>query len=344
MTIDGTGNVGIGTTGPDAKLHANAGTSETVKIHSDQGTGVASIDILSDVGGIALTSGLASADAINLIASAGGVDVDGALQVNIASSQNAADAVRINSSAGGIDIDAAGAAGEDITLDNAAGSIVITAAEAIADSIVLSSTNGGIDISAVGAGAGLDIDIVNTGGSIILSATESANDAIKVEATAGGIDILASGAAAGEDIDVIATGSSVNITSTEAVGNAINLSASNAAGGIILDAGTGKVSVTGANLSLGTAAMQFEMTGGAATDFIGQGTLVAGTVTISNTNIAAGDRIFVTRNALNASPELGDFITTISAATSFTVASYDAAGALANTDVSGFDYFIVREL
>lgn len=211
-------------------LHANAGTSETIKIHSDQGTGVASLDLVSDVGGISLTSGLASADAINLSASAGGVDVDGALQVNIASSQNAGDAVRINASAGGIDIDAAGAAGEDITIDNAAGSIVVTAAEAIADSIVLSSTNGGIDILCPGAGAGLDIDIVNTGGSIVLSATESANDAIKVEATAGGIDILASGAAAGEDIDIVATGSSVNISSSESASDSIKIEST--AGGV----------------------------------------------------------------------------------------------------------------
>lgn len=97
------------------------------------------------------------------------------------------------------------------------------------------------------------------------------------------------------------------------------------------------------NLILTSVATQVQMNGGAVTDFIGQGTLVAGTVTIANTNIAAGDRIFVTRSALNASPALGDFITTISAAASFTVASYDALGAVETTDVSSFDYFIVRQ-
>jgi len=87
-------------------LHANGGVSETIRLRADQGTGVASIDILSDVGGISLTSGLASADAINLAASAGGVDIDGALQVNIASSQAAATAVQITASngAGGVTI------------------------------------------------------------------------------------------------------------------------------------------------------------------------------------------------------------------------------------------------
>ena len=109
-----------------------------------------------------------------------------------------------------------------------------------------------------------------------------------------------------------------------------------------LKAGSGDVNVYG-NLVMQNVATQLEMNGGAATDFIGRGTLVAGTVTIANTNIASTDRIFVTRNALNASPALGVFITTISAATSFTVASYDVTGGLENADVSGFDYFIVRQ-
>lgn len=105
----------------------------------------------------------------------------------------------------------------------------------------------------------------------------------------------------------------------------------------------GDVTVEKGNLIMGAVATQLQMNGGAVTDFIGQATLVAGTVTVANTNIAAGDRIFCTRSALNASPALGDFITTIVAATSFTVASYDAVGVLENTDVSAFDYFIVRQ-
>ena len=91
------------------------------------------------------------------------------------------------------------------------------------------------------------------------------------------------------------------------------------------------------------AATQFTMTGGAATDFIGQVTLVGGTQTVANTNIAAGDRILLTRSALNASPALGHPITTISAGASFTVTAYDNSGVAVVTDVSTFDYFIVRQ-
>jgi len=131
-------------------IHANGGTSERVRLHSDQGTGVDSVLLDSDVGGLTLLSGLASADAINLTASAGGVDIDGALQVNIASSQNAVDAIRIVASAGGIDIDAVGAATEDINITNTGGSVVVVATESVADAIRMNASGaaGGFDIDA----------------------------------------------------------------------------------------------------------------------------------------------------------------------------------------------------
>lgn len=194
-------------------LHANGGTSETVRIRSDQGTGVASIDLLSDVGGITLTSGLASADAINLAASAGGVDIDGALQVNIASSQNAVDAIRIVASAGGIDIDAVGAATEDINITNTGGSIYIGATESAADSVKIESTAGGIDIFASGAAAGEDIDIVATGSSINITATEAAANAIVLSASdaAGGVDISTGGGS----VDISSAGMVTMVAGTD---------------------------------------------------------------------------------------------------------------------------------
>lgn len=176
------------------RLHADGGTSETIQIHSDQGTGVSSVGLLSDVGGITLrAAGLASADAINLEAPAGGIDVDAALQINITSTQNAADAIRLLSTAGGIDIDAVGTAGEDINITNTGASVVIAATEAIADAITLSASSGGIDITS--AGAALDIDITATGGSINVIATQAAADAIVLNASnaAGGIDISTGG-------------------------------------------------------------------------------------------------------------------------------------------------------
>lgn len=227
-------------------VRANGGTSETIRVHSDQGTGVGSINLLSDVGGITLTAtGLASADAINLEAPAGGIDVDAALQINIASSQNAANAIVVNASAGGIDITAAGAATEDIDIVNTAGSVNLSAGEAIADSVTVVSLAGGIDITAAG-GAALDIDVVNTAGSVNITAGESAADSIVITSLIGGIDIVAAGASAGEDIDISAVGSSVNVSSTEDAALAIYLHANGGTSETVdihSDQGTGVASI-----------------------------------------------------------------------------------------------------
>jgi len=243
IVIASTGSsVNISATENDAGaiyIRANGGASERVRLHADQGTGVDSVLLESDVGGITLLSGLASADAINLTSSAGGIDIDAALQINITGTQNAGDAIRILASAGGIDVDAVGAAGEDINITNTGGSLFLIASEADSQAVRIQASNaaGGIDIDAGTAGIDIattgvlsidsagatnltatgafDLTLQSTAGSVIVSASESAADALQLLSTAGGIDILASGASAGEDIDIVATGSSVNITSTE---------------------------------------------------------------------------------------------------------------------------------
>lgn len=196
------------------RLHANGGTSETIQLHSDQGTGVGSINLLSDVGGITLTAtGLASADAINLEATAGGIDADAALQINIASSQVAADALRFVASdaAGGIDVDAgtggiavdttgalsldSAAASNftvtgafDLTLSSSAGSVIVQGAEAVADAVQITASNaaGGLDLNA-GTG-GVAVDAV--GGSIALTAGTGANGSITLTSTGTGDIVL----------------------------------------------------------------------------------------------------------------------------------------------------------
>jgi hypothetical protein len=110
LTLASAGGRVVISAGEDAAdaiyLHADAGTSEVIRLHSDQGTGAASVHLESDVGGVTLTSGLASADAINVVATNGGVDVDAALEINIASSQAAATAISMDASdaAGGITV------------------------------------------------------------------------------------------------------------------------------------------------------------------------------------------------------------------------------------------------
>lgn len=243
-------------TGTVSFTGATGGITMTSATASSFGTTGAGIDLtLSSAAGRVVVNGEeAAADAVRILSAAGGIDVDVALQMNLASSQNAIDAVRILASAGGIDIDAVGAAAEDINITNTGGSIVLQSTESAVDSIDIISTAGGIRLRATGAAATEDISLTATGSSIVLSATEtvsdainidattggidvdaagqiniatsqSASDSIVIESTAGGIDILASGAAAGEDIDIIATGSSVNVTSTENAAQAIYIRA-----------------------------------------------------------------------------------------------------------------------
>jgi len=102
----------------------------------------------------------------------------------------------------------------------------------------------------------------------------------------------------------------------------------------------------GGDMIMSAVATKLQMNGGAVTDFIGQATLVSGTVTIANTNIAANDRIFLTRADENSSSALGDLtITALTASTSFVITALDPSdGSTTITgDVSIVNYFIVRQ-
>jgi len=113
-----------------------------------------------------------------------------------------------------------------------------------------------------------------------------------------------------------------------------------------LDETSKDVEVPQGNVLISGAAKQLQVEGGAATDFIGQATLVAGTVTVANTNIAATDKIFVQREGVAASTALGVLDVSISAATSFTITALQPGtpGSTETNDVSIVNYFIVRQL
>jgi hypothetical protein len=224
-------------------FHANGGTSETIEVHSDQGTGVASVKLLSDVGGITLRStGLASADAINLEAPAGGIDMDGALQVNIASSQDAAGAITLSASAGGITLAATGEATQDILVTNTGGSIGISATENVSDAIVINATGAaaGLQLRAGTAGilVGTDADTVVLsvgdiaptasrtttigGGTVITAAVTDLVDIAPDGATTNAnsikqVDIATGGVTLGQNLVNIATGNRTSGTHTVAV-------------------------------------------------------------------------------------------------------------------------------
>lgn len=117
------------------------------------------------------------------------------------------------------------------------------------------------------------------------------------------------------------------------------------AAGTTVTAGTDLISTAG-NVLIQGAGKQLRVEGGAATDFIGTATLVLGTVTVLNTNIAAGDRIFLQRIAANASTLLGELSYVINAGVSFVITALETAtpGDTEVGDVSTVAYFIVRQL
>lgn len=278
------GSVNISATENDSgaiTIGTNGGTSERITVTCAQGTNAASIGLVSTAGGVTITGGLGTADAINITASnaAGGIDVD------------AGTSGFIVDTTGAISLDSAAASNFtvtgafDLTLASSAGSVNITAGESAADSIVISSSAGGIDILAAGAAAGEDIDIIATGSSINITSTENVTDALV---------ITASGAASALQLDA-GTGSirfgSGLVVAVTSVNNAaspytvlgtdyfISVDSSGGAVTVTLPAATGLAGRTYVIRDTGGAAAVNNITiGGGGTNLIGGGAAAASKV------------------------------------------------------------------
>lgn len=279
---------------PSILLEANGGTSEQVKLYSNQGTSVSSVYLLSDVGGLTLrATGLASADAINLEAPAGGIDMDAALQINIASSRNTADAIVLSASAGGIDILAAGAAGEDIDILNTAGSVNITGGEAAADAVVINAIDaaGGITIGAgtggIVAGAVNGSVIVTSGTGLFALSADAAATTVNI-ATGGAAKTTTLGSTNTTSTTTVqsGTGGTILTSADEILLDAVGVLELNSSAGVIgigndavaqnINIGTGAAArtVTVGNVTGATAVVLNSGTGGVAVNTTGTGDIV----------------------------------------------------------------------
>lgn len=219
-------------------IEADGGTSETIQIHADQGTGAASIYLLSDVGGVKLEStAFANASALTLESTLGGIDMNAALAVTL-------------DTAAGFSLDAATAsnvtvtgAGQNLTLASVGGSVAVTSTEDAASAIslitnagtsetlVLTNTQGtgasAIDLTATAGGIYLDgalnIDLDSTAEIDIDAGTTITIDAgtnVSIDAaTASNFTVTG----AGENLTLASVGGSVAITSTEDAASAISL-------------------------------------------------------------------------------------------------------------------------
>lgn len=175
-----------------------------------------------------------------------------------------------------------------------------------------------------------------------LAATTTVTGGTGVTATTGNISATAGQVNAGT---TMTAGTGITATTGNIVATAGNVSA----GGTVsatttVTAGTDLISTAG-NVLIQGAGKQLRIEGGAVTDFAGTATLTGGTVTVANTNIAATDQIYVTREGKNASTALGVLNTAIVAATSFTIEALNPTdGSLQTNDLSTVKYFIVRQL
>ena len=152
LSIDGTddSNVTVTGSGKDLSIQAVGGGSGQTLTLSSAGTGSTAINMIATAGGI------------DIAASSGG-DIDihnSAKSVNILADENVADAVTISASAGGIDITAIGSAGEDIDILATGSSVNVTSTEDAANAIYLRANGGTSETIKVHADQGTGDDSI----------------------------------------------------------------------------------------------------------------------------------------------------------------------------------------
>jgi hypothetical protein len=247
VTIDsGTAGITMDTTGA---LSIGAEDNSDITV-----TGAFNLLLESTLGKVIIDSGKAAADAVDITCAAGGIDIDGALQINLESTQAAATAISINASnaAGGVVVNA-GTGG--IAL-NTTGAIAFnpgtaTIFDVATGNLTLEATTGSVIVEGGAASAT----------AVHLDATLNAAGGVTIDAGTGGIDLDTTGALSLDgaaasnvtvtgafDLTVNSTAGSVIVQGGEAVADAIQLTTG----------GTG--GITG---SFGTAGMTMSTTGAA---------------------------------------------------------------------------------
>lgn len=175
-----------------------------------------------------------------------------------------------------------------------------------------------------------------------LAATTTVTAGTGITSTTGNIAATAGNVTAGAAVSATTTitaGTGVTSTTGNIVATAGAVNA-----GTSMTATAGDITATLGNVVVNGAAKHFSVHGGAVTDFIGQAVLVNGTVNVANTNIAATDRIFVTRSAKNASTAYGTFLTAITPSGSFDITSCKSDTTTETNDASTVDYVIIRQV
>jgi hypothetical protein len=181
LELDSAGYINVTSTVNGANalyLRANGGASETIKIHSDQGTavteGAASVCLLSDAGGVELRSTANLANAINLTVDGGTTSSMTLFNDQGTSVTEGSASIQLLSDAGGIGIKSTSGLANAILLTADGGTsetIKLHADQGTSESsIELTSDAGGVDIN-VAAGKTFAVDA----GILSLNSTASSN-------------------------------------------------------------------------------------------------------------------------------------------------------------------------
>ncbi|PJB31408.1 MAG: hypothetical protein CO109_10120, partial [Deltaproteobacteria bacterium CG_4_9_14_3_um_filter_65_9] len=227
LSFDGVtdSNFTVTGSGQSLTLAAAGGGAQSVFVTS-AGTGVNAVDISATAGGFSI-DGANTTSNITLTGDGAGDDltvgVAGAFDSSLilSSTGTGADALQITASAGGIDIAATGAAaGEDIDITATGSSINLTSTEAIADAIRIyaSDAAGGADID-VGTG-GFIVDQAGATGGISLDAATSSNYTV----TGSGMNLtLASAGGGAQSVILNSAGTGVNAIDLEATAGGFSI-------------------------------------------------------------------------------------------------------------------------
>ena len=240
------------------------------------------LTLASGAGRVIVNGEEAAANAITLLSAAGGIDADCALQMNLASSQAAADAVRIDASnaAGGIDVDDGGGgmtfdslagisldaaaasnfsvsgAGIDLSLVSAGGRVVMNGEEAAADACRILSAAGGLDCDVA-----LQLSLVSSQAAVadsIRIQASAADGGIDIDSGTGGINMASTGVLDLDAAGALSINSSAGVINmgddavaqninigTGAAARTVTMGNTTGASGLVLQAGTGEITVTG---------------------------------------------------------------------------------------------------
>jgi hypothetical protein len=270
LTSTGTGADAIGLTANSGGIDINAGSGgiavdTTGALSLDAGsssnfnTTAGDITIDAQTGSVIIDGGEAVADAIRIHASAvaGGIDID-AGNNGIYIDTTGTFSITSTSTASESVITHSGAPGQDLSVSCTSGSLRLVGGEEAIDAVVIQASHAGGGIKIDSGTGGIDIDTtgylyINTGsgGIDIIS-----NGIISLNAnTSSGTTNLTHTGSAGSDLTVACTAGSLNLTGGESATDAVRIHATNGAGGIDIDSGTGGFDVlTSGALSLDSSA------------------------------------------------------------------------------------------